>query len=115
MKKYILVLLIALFSCNKEQNEVETCTTCTRTVTVVSDNPYFPTSETSTTVFTEEMTEGNCILPHSDYETKIRSQSETEITSLNALNPQYDIDPTTYTLFEFSNVTTLNSLVCEEN
>jgi len=115
MKKYILVLAIALYSCNDAQVLPETCTTCTRVVTVNSNHTYAATVYSQETIFEETMTEGNCILPHLDYQAKIQNQSESEIASLNALNPRSDVDPNTGATFQYDVVMQLNYIICTEN
>jgi hypothetical protein len=114
MKNLLFITLILLFaSCEKEV--ITTCSVCTATITTVSDDPISGFETTETKVYEELNTEESCELPHSDYEALITSQINTEISNNNALNPQTGINPVDWSVYQYSIVTTLNSLVCTEN
>ena len=113
MKKLLLIISLAvLIGCEKETEN--RCSTCTRVVTVVSTYPYAPSTETVTDIFRESETEGNCLMPGSDYQDKIINQSNSEINALNNINPILDIDPYTLDYIEYTITTTLISVNCIE-
>ena len=92
MKYFVLFALIAFLASCEDDNAsinstVTTCTTCTRVYIVTQDFQGSETVTSAENIFQESITEGSCIMSHSDYTMKIKDEAQKEIDAQNALNP----------------------------